>query len=199
MFYAIYNLKDNFERCVDMLDNNNYYVNYRNAFFSSQSAEAEVIVVREKILERIGEVLERFHTYITENYDKFFPFLNNLPKEKKEEIGETMSSCILIGLDVYISIMWNNSRDISYLDNVLIDEEKLQHNLEEEELRTDVLNRYDIIPFYRQLVENIFAGIIDGNEALLEYTFGEIENLKVFLGYVIENVIITCITCFEQI
>lgn len=175
-----------------------YYLNYKKIFFSDELRESDSHPMREKIIIRLQDVFKDYENYLLNNYKEHLKFLDDYADEALQCIQENMSSCIIFGIDLYISVLLNNGRKITGDDMVPVPIENINKHLQDEDLRADIMTKYDVYPIIEELVDVLFYTIVEKYDSIADYSYGEVENFRILLGYIIENSYIMCVTCFEE-
>jgi hypothetical protein len=174
-----------------MLDNKDYYVSYRNIFFGENFAEL-LNDYRNNIYQRTQNIFDNYSQYILGNYKEFFPFLTKYSEEYLKFIEENLNYCLVLGINLYSAVAYVNNIRLDASDDNELDIDSINKALEDEENRIEILNKYDISPVIEEFIERTFFSLIEKDESILDLNFKEVENLKIFLGFVIENSYIIC-------
>lgn len=175
-----------------------YYMNYKKIFFSDELRNSESHPLRESIITRLQDVFKDYESYLLNNYKEHLKFFDDYADEAIDYIQENMSSCIVFGVDLYISVLINNGRKLTNNDMGPVPIDKINECLQDDNLRSEAMSKYDIYPIIEELIDIIFYTIVEKYDSIADYSYGDVENFRILLGYIIENSYIMCFTSFEK-
>jgi pyruvate-formate lyase len=179
------------------INNSDYYLNYLNVF-STDEVREDSNPIRNKIIECVNDLLMDYNNFIVQNYKEYFPFLAELKEEDQKFVEESFFSCIVASVDLYTAILTVNQKNILHIDKEKINYEDVNSYLENDEKRAKLTSKYDFMPIIEQIVENVFFTIAEKLDTILNMQYLLVENLRVFLGYIIENTFIICDVCLGE-
>ena len=178
-------------------NNSNYYLNYLNVF-STDEIRDDSNPIRNKIIECVNDLLMDYNKFILQNYKQYFPFVTEFNEEDQKFVEESFFSCIVASVDLYTAILTVNQKNILGIDKEKINYENVNSYLENDEKRLELTSKYDFIPIVEQIVENVFFTIAEKIDNILNMPYLAVENLRVFLGYIIENTFVICEVCLGE-